>query len=187
MSAQTLSQERPFTAEDLERLSAQGFRYELLRGELIEMSPAGFPHGAFTLRLIGPASAYVYANNLGECTAAETGFKVAQDPDTVLAPDWAFVAQDRLPEGWENAGFLALAPDLVLETRSPGDTKRALRDKAKEWINAGVLIVWTLDVTARTLTVYRKGREPQTLGPEDTLTGEEALPGFTYPLSRLFR
>lgn len=187
MSAQTISPEIIYTEADLERLSLEGLRYELIRGELIEMPPAGFYHGALTDLLTSRVSVYVQDNDLGMGTAAETGFKTGQDPDTVMAPDWAFIAKDRLPAEWPRKGFMPVVPDLVLETRSPEDTKREVINKAQEWLSAGVRIVWALDPLARTLTVYRPGEEPQALGPNDTLSGEEVLPGFTYPLNKLFR
>ena len=187
MSVRSISPIKLTTAEDLERLSLQGGHYELIRGELIEMSPAGFPHGIFTDRLTGYLRVYMDAHNLGEGTAAETGFKIEQSPDTVMAPDWAFVAKERLPDGWEHTGYLSLVPDIVLETRSPGDGRREVADKVEAWLKAGVRIVWVLDVAARTLTVHRPGKEAQTLGPTETLSGEEVLPGFTYALNKLFR
>ncbi|HLK59974.1 MAG TPA: Uma2 family endonuclease [Chthonomonadaceae bacterium] len=187
MSAQTIVPRKLYTAEDLEQLAAQGYRYELIRGELIEMPPAGFPHGIYTDRLTGYLRVYMDEHDLGEGTAAETGFKTEYNPDTVIAPDWAFVAKERLPEGWESMGYLPIAPDMVLETRSPGDTKREVSEKVSEWLNAGVRFVWEMDVAARTITVHRRDQEPQMLGPKDALTCEEVLPGFTYPLSKLFR
>lgn len=187
MSAQTIPPTQLYTAEDLKRLSAQGYRYELVRGELIEMPPAGFPHGIFTDRLTGYLRVYIDEHDLGEGTAAETGFKTEHNPDTVMAPDWAFIAKARIPANWERLGYPPLAPDLVLETGSPGDTKREVTDKVEDWLKAGVRIIWVLDVTARTLTVYRPDTEARTLGLEDTLSGEDVLPGFAYPLRKLFR
>jgi Uma2 family endonuclease len=176
---------RLYTAEELERFPGDA-RYELIEGELRPMSPTGDAHGYTSNRLSYFVNAHVYENDLGECFAAETGFIVARDPDTVLAPDFAFVAGERLPEH-ALPGFLPLAPDLVLETRSPGDTKREVEEKAARWLQAGVRLVWELDPKTRRLTVYRPGSEPQTLGIDDILSGEEVLPGFSLPIRRLFR
>jgi Uma2 family endonuclease len=187
MSAQIISSEKLYTEADLERFSAQGYRYELIRGELIEMLSAGFYHGIFTDRLSSRLSVYVQDNDLGEGATAETGFKIEQNPDTVLAPDWAFIAKERLPTVWPRKGFMPVVPDFVLETRSPEDTKKEVADKVQEWLNAGVRMVWTLDPLAHTLTVHRPRLESRTFGPEDTLSGEDVIPVFTYPLSKLFR
>lgn len=119
---------RQYTEADLERLSAAGDRYELIRGELRPMSPAGVEHGFRTMRLNQLLTAFIFEHDLGECSAAETGFTVEQNPTTILAPDWAFVAKDRVPDPLP-IGFLPLAPDIVLETRSPSDSRRWIDEK----------------------------------------------------------
>src|SRR5438552_567911 len=110
-----------YTAEDLERLSTLGFRYELMRGELIEMPPAGLLQGVYTQRLASRAEIFIEDQGLGDGVAAETGFRIHADPDTVFAPDFAFIAKGKLPSPIPK-GFAALAPDVVLETRSPPET-----------------------------------------------------------------
>ena len=174
------------TAEDLERLSANGCRYELLMGVLFEMSPAGYQHGLYTSRLATRVATFIEDNDLGDGFAAETGFTIDVNPDTVVAPDFAFIIKDRLPDPMPR-GFARLVPDLVLETRSPGDTVKELAFKAIIWLQHGVQEVWALDPIARTLTIYRKGQQSRLLGPDAILDGCELLPSFSYELSRLFR
>jgi Uma2 family endonuclease len=174
-----------YTARDLERLSVDGLRYELIRGELFEMSPASFQHGTITMRLAARATVYAEDNNLGLCTTSETGFLISSNPDTVLAPDWAFVSNERL-SGVVLEGYLPLAPDLVLETRSPNDTTREVALKVDRWLQAGVKIVWELNPGTAILAVHRLGAASRFLKPSDTLTGEDVLPGFELPLSKLF-
>ncbi len=84
-------------------------------------------------------------------------------------------------------GFARLVPDLVLETRSPGDTVKELEYKSLLWVQAGVREVWALDTMARTLALYRKGQQTRLLGAGDVLEGSELLPGFSYKFTRLFR
>ena len=186
MSVLSESRARLHTVEDLERLDAQGLRYELIRGDLQEMSPAGGRHGSATSRFAAYAGIFVDENGLGECFAAETGFLIGRNPDTVLAPDWAFVAEARLPD-LTLEGYVSCVPDAVLETRSPNDTKREVAEKVARWLEAGVGIVLELNPNARALTVYRPGEKPRTLGIEDTFSGEDVLPGLTLPVRRLFR
>src|SRR5688572_2603706 len=130
---------RLYTAEDLERLSAEGLRYELMAGELRPMSPAGGEHGSLTKRLDHFLSTHVYEHGIGECFAAETGFLVARNPDTTLAPGWAFVASSRMPRPLPR-GFVPVVPDVVLETRSPRDTSQAVGEKVTAWLRAGVRV-----------------------------------------------
>ena len=181
-----VSQAKLYTAEELERLCAQGHRYELIRGELQEMAPVGLKHANATWRLAGYVHIFLAEHDLGEGFGGEPGCVIASGPDTVLAPDWAFIAKERLPDEIPDK-FGAIVPDIVLETRSPNDTCKEVQEKVKLWLQAGARIVWELDPKARVLTVYRPDTEPRTLGIEDELSGEDVLPGFTLPLAKLFR
>jgi Uma2 family endonuclease len=182
MSAAVERVRKLYTEDDLWQLSGGGFRYELIEGELREMSPSGGEHGRSTKRLDHHLTDFIYERELGECFAAETGFTVGRDPDTTMAPDWAFVRGERLPDPLP-PGFLRLAPDIVLETRSPRDTAEA---KSGQWLGAGVRIVLDLDPLRRVLRVCRAGTEPETLEPGDELSLGDALPGFRLVLSGVF-
>lgn len=175
---------RLLTAEELFAFPSDA-RFELVRGELRPMAPpAGPEHGANTMSLSAHIALFVENNALGRCFAAETGFILARNPDTVLAPDFAFVAADRLV--WPPPpGFLAVVPDLVLETRSPNDRPGEVAQKVADWLAAGVKVVWELNVKARVLTVHQAGKEPVALTAMDTLDGGDVLPGFSLGLKRL--
>jgi Uma2 family endonuclease len=173
------------TAEELEQLPSDQ-RYELIRGELCAMPNNSADHGNKTSRISGPVIQFVYENELGECFAAETRFTVAENPDTVLGPDFAFVSNARLPE-IPPKGYLRFAPDLVIETRSPGDTRTEYALKVSMWLQFGARVVWALDPMTRTLTVHRNGETPRVLTTEDTLEEPDLLPGFSLALERIFR
>lgn len=160
--------------------------YELIDGRLSPMAPTGDAHGVRTMSLSAYISIYVLNNDLGRCYAAETGFLVARNPDTVLAPDFAFVAKHRLPSS-PSMKFVPLAPDLVLETRSPSDRPKAVAAKVARWQSFGVRLVLELDPSARILTVFQFDAEPRTLTLDDSLDGGDVLPGFTLPMRQLFR
>jgi Uma2 family endonuclease len=185
MISSTLTRPALHTAQDLERLSAQGYHYELIKGELHEMAPPGGTHGSTTSRLSVFVGSLVIDKDLGETFAAETGFLVGRDPDTVLAPDFAFVSKGRLPNPLPKS-YVPVVPDIVLETRSPNDTKREVADKVEQWLALGVRLVWELNPQTRILTVHRANQMPRFLGENDTLDGEEVLPGFSVPIARLF-
>lgn len=179
-----LTAERVWTANDLLQMPGDA-RFELIQGELIPMPPPpGGEHGYRTLTLAARIQVYVEDHDLGYCFAAETGFKIAENPDTVKGADFAFVAKNRLPEGVP-AKHVPLAPDIVLETRSPGDSKSDVASKVKLWLQAGVRVVWTLDPGAKTLTIHRPDSAPQTLAAKDTLREEDILPGFSLSLARV--
>ncbi len=183
MSASRLP--RLVTAEEYERFESDR-RLDLIEGELWPMPPMpGAEHGAVTSDFSFEVVSFVRQHNLGRCFAAETPFVIEFDPDTAIGPDLAFVRADRLPDPLP-AGFLRLAPDLVLEVRSPSDRAPEVLAKVRRWLAAGVRLVWELNPRTRILTVYQNGAEAQTLGVEDTVTGGDVLPGFSFPLRRLF-
>lgn len=185
MRLSALPHTRPLTVEEYDQLDSD-LRYELICGELVPMPPMpGEIHGAVTNRFAIRAGSFVEENDLGECFAAETRFLIARNPDTARAPDWAFIAKSRLSETLAK-GSGHVVPDIILEVRSPSDKEENVLDKIQAWLSAGVKIAWELNPQPQILTVYRAGREPQTLGIDGTLTGEEVLPGFTLSLRRLF-
>lgn len=185
MATSTLAKPVVHTAEDLERLSAQGYRYELIKGELRPMSPSGGPHGDATSRVSFYINGLVYGEERGLTFTAETGFFVARNPDTVIAPDFAFVAEERLPETLPE-GYVSIIPDLAVETRSPNDIAKEVADKVEDWLTAGVKIVWVIEPRKRTITSHRRGRQPLVFGVGNALDGEDILPGLSIPLNMIF-
>ncbi len=174
------------TAEELLRLSTTGRRYELVKGELFEMPPAGGRHGSVAMRIGIVLGSYVRANELGEVFAAETGFILRRDPDTVRAPDAAFVARERLPAGELPPGYLEMVPDLAVEVVSPGDSAREVGEKVDDWMRAGVRLLWAIDPATRSVTVYRSTDDFSVLSEDDTLDGGPVIPGFTANIKDLF-
>jgi Uma2 family endonuclease len=174
------------TAEELLRLPDDGLRYELVRGELIVMTPASPRHGRIAMQLGRLLANHVAEHQLGEVYAAESGFKLAQDPDTVRAPDLSFIVRERIPPQEEQDGFWALAPDLVAEIISPNDTAQDVQTKVVEWLAAGVRLVWVVYPDERMVTEYRSLTQVRVLTAGDSLDGGDVVPGFTCPLSDLF-
>jgi Uma2 family endonuclease len=175
------------TAEELIRLPRGRFRYELVAGELRQMSPAGHVHGKIAARLAGALWRYVEENELGEVYAAETGFLLSTDPDTVRAPDVSFIRQERVDEVGDAKGYWPGAPDLAVEVNSPGDTVNEVEEKVEEWLGAGARLVWVVSPKLRTITVYRSREDITTLTEKDVLDGEQVIPGFSHPVAKLFR
>jgi Uma2 family endonuclease len=174
------------TAEQLMRLPSCGKRYELKRGELLMTTPSGALHGDVTMALGALMRVYANQKKLGKVLAAETGFKIHSDPDTVRAPDVAFVAQERIPPTGVPRGYWELAPDLVVEVVSPNDSAAEVQDKIEEWLNAGVRRVWVVYPDTQTIHVYRSLKEVTVLKPGDKLDGEDVLPGFSHSVEEIF-
>ncbi len=175
------------TAADLWLLpEAPGKRYELVRGELIEMTPSGTKHGAISGEIVGFLHRFVRENNLGYVFSSETGFIVERDPDTVLAPDAAFIAEGKLPGGELPDGYLEAPPDLVVEVVSPSDSYQQVEKKAAQWLVAGAYVVWVVNPSTKSVAVWRAPNQITYLTGDDELDAEPALPGFRIKVSRLF-
>ena len=174
------------TADELLLMKDDGFRYELVRGELRKMSPAGHRHGRIALNLTTPLDQFVRANQLGAVYAAETGFKLTADPDVVRAPDVAFIRRDRVEAVGETGGFWPGAPDLAAEVLSPGETSGEVEDKIADWLDAGTRLVVVVDPENQTVTLYRSHKDVRVLTIDDVLEGGEVVPDWTLPVRDIF-
>ena len=174
------------TADELLAVPDDGYRYELVKGELFRMAPTGHKHGIVTMHVAGPLYRYVKDNNLGEVYGAESGFVISQDPDTVRAPDVAFVRRERIERAGEVKSYWMGAPDLAAEVVSPGDTVSEVENKVAEWLEAGARTVWVISPKLRTVTVYRSLTDIVTLTAKDKLDGGAVVPGFQISLAEIF-
>jgi Uma2 family endonuclease len=165
------------TAEDLLRFRQPGKTAELVRGVLVVREPPSTRHGARAARLARHLGTFAEAQSLGEVFAQDTGFQIHRAPDTVRAPDVAFVARARL-EGIPAEGYAALAPDLVAEILSPGDRPGEVLEKVGQWLSAGARLVRVVDPPRRQAHVYRADGSVTTVTAGDELDGEDVLPGF---------
>jgi len=172
------------TAEQL--LHAPGLgRCELVHGELIMMSPSGSEHGYIVANITTPLTVFVKQTGVGKVFGAETGFQIGRDPDTVRAPDVAFVGAERVGAKL-GKGFFQGPPDLAVEVLSPHDRAHEVLAKVKDWLDAGCRCVWVVDPGPRTVSVYQRGGQPVVLGVGDQLSGADLLPGFILPVAEIF-
>jgi len=176
----------PLTAETFFDLSLPDVRSELVGGEVVRMGPAGGEHGIVAMRIGARLLAFVEANGLGVVCAAETGFLVRQDPDTVRAPDAAFVSRARLAGGRPPKKFWPFAPDLAVEVASPSDSAESIRQRVADWFAGGTRAVWLLEPSRAAVQVYRSPSDVRTLERGDVLSGDDLLPGFACPVTDLF-
>jgi Uma2 family endonuclease len=171
------------TAEQLYAMSLQ--HCELIGGELVMMSPAGFDHGRFASRIVAALENHVSRHGLGIVTTAEAGFQLAHDPDTVRAPDVAFVRADRIPPDGVK-GYFQGAPDLAVEVVSPSDRPDEVAAKIQDWLQAGCVMVWVVEPKDGTVTIHRRGNKDTILTTSDAITGSDVLPGFSMPVAKVF-
>ena len=177
------------TADDLASLKGDGYRYDLLKGDLIRVSPAGLRHSRLAAEIARRLGNFLLERlHLGVVVGAETGFRLSQDPDTVLGPDAAVVRSARLPGPEAQVGFLELAPDLAVEIVSPTDRWTTVNSKVDAYLSAGVRLVWVVEPGPRAVRVYSAEGPEQGLRADrgDVLQAESVLPGFALPLAELF-
>lgn len=178
---------KPVTAEELLRIPDDGLRRELVRGEVRTMAPAGNVHGRIAINVSTPLDQYVRAHDLGVVFAAETGFKIAGNPDTVRAPDAAFVRRERVEAVGEVEGYWPEAPDLAVEVVSPNDLFAEVEEKVADWLAAGTRVILVVNPRARTVVVRLSEKVARILSEEEILDGGQVVPGWTLSVADVFR
>ena len=180
----TIAKLKPLTAADLLAMPDNGKRYELIRGELIEMAPASDDHGFVGSQLSWRIGSHIRERRLGRDRMAETGFQLALD--TVLAPDYAFISYERMPARPRPAGYADVIPDLVVEVVSPNDRQPAVDAKIQIWRYAGVRLVLAVYPAAQEIHAHYADGVVHRFGINDTLICESVLPGFTCAVADIF-
>ena len=174
------------TADDLLRLYSEGVRGELIRGELCETVSAGQDHGKYVMNVAIPVGYFVKAHQLGSVMGSDSGVQLEWNPDTVREPDFAFISAESEPLGTSVPGYSQTTPDLVVEIKSPSDSRRAFTDKLRMWLSHGVRVAWGVFPETRTVEIHVSGGATTVLTDADTLDGGEVLPGFTCAVSEIF-
>ena len=174
------------TAQQLAEMPDDGYRYELVRGEIRKMAPSFEEHGLVSANIAGDLIPYVRRNGLGRVIIAETGYLLESDPDTVRAPDVSFIRQDRVSPPGQRRSFVQGAPDLAFEVLSPGNRPGPMAEKVADYLATGCRMVVVVDPVLRTATLHFPGQEPQVLSEADTLDGGEVVPGWQMPIGEIF-
>ena len=175
------------TAENLFLMAPtnDGTRHELVSGELVETAPAGDRHGSISFAIATILGSHLRGKDLGKGYTADTGFILRRDPDTVRAPDVAFVVKDRVAQGTRER-FVPVAPDLAVEVVSPSDTAANVNAKVEEYLTAGTRLVWVVYPDSRSVMVYRSLREVEVFHEGDELDGRPVFEDFHVPVDELF-
>ncbi len=177
---------KTMTADDLFRMPEDGSCYELVRGELKKMSPPGSQHGRITNNVSFFLTQYVRNKNLGTVYTAETGFKIASNPDTVRAPDVAYVNQEWFQRVGDIVGYWPGAPDLAVEVISPNDIFTEVEEKIFEWLEAGTKLVIVVNPPKKIVTVYRSRTDIAMLTENDILDAGDVVPGWSVAIKDIF-
>ncbi len=173
------------TAEQFMKIPDDGYRYELIRGELRKMAAASFDHGVYASRIVETLLPFVRGNRLGEVPLTEPGFLLGTNPDHVRIPDVCFVRQERIDAAERPFVFFSGAPDLVVEVISPNDRYTDVDDKVGEWLEAGAVMVIVVNPRNRTVRVHSSSGAI-TLTESDTLDGGDVVAGWNMPVADIF-
>lgn len=173
------------TGEELSRRGDLG-RCELVRGQIVLASPTSDEHGGIEGNFYHELRSFVLPRKLGKVRVGEVGVYTRRSPDTVRGADVCFISKERYLQRGKKRGFLDVAPDLVVEVLSAAESRASLEEKLGEYFSIGVRRVWVADPEQRTVRAYRSLEDVRTLGEKDVLSGDEVLPGFSVPVSRLF-
>jgi Uma2 family endonuclease len=182
----TTTKQRITTAEELMDMPDDGYRYELVRGELRKMVPTGSEHAWISSDLDTGLNLYVKANNLGRVFTGEPGFFLAREPDHVRAPDVAFVRRERIEAIGRQSGYWPEAPDLAIEVISPNDRYTEVDEKVADWLAAGTRMVVVVNPRNKTVKVHRSPTDVVTLTIADILDGSDVVPGWQMPITDIF-
>lgn len=170
------------TADELLHSSIPDKSLELVRGVLVVREPPGWWHGHLAARLLFLMGQHVYPRRAGMLFGQDTGFLIERHPDTVRAPDIAFVSADRVP-AVRHSGYLPIAPDLAVEILSPGDRPGEVLEKVAAWLRAGTRLVWVIDHDRAVAHVHRPDGTISLVRNNGALEGEDVLPGFSCTLA----
>ena len=173
------------SAEDVLAEGSPWRDYEIFDGRPMVCEPCGGRSSATAIHVVAQLHAHVRTHQLGWTFGADQGFLLRRRPDRLLAPDGAFVAKERLPT-IPTEGFIELAPDFVLEVRSPKQSWEATVAKSGIWQSHGVACTWAVDPLGRTVVVLRPDADPQVLHGEGLADAAPALEGFTLDVAALF-
>lgn len=179
--------QRLMTAEELWGMpDVPGKQLELVRGELVEVPTPGAIHNMIVGLMYRLISTFASDHRLGVVFGDNMGYVLHRGPDTVRIPDVSFVAWEHVPETGIPEGSWLIPPDLAVEVVSPTDNANDVYDKAREYVESGVRVVWVFWPKRRSVSVHTRDAKTAELGPDNELDGGDVLPGFSVRVGTLF-
>ena len=151
------------------------------------MSPAGGRHGRIAVQVAYLLKTHTDATSQGVVFAAETGFLIHTDPDTVLAPDVAFVSRARFETIEDEAQYVPFAPELAVEVLSPNDRFARVESKAFAWLDAGTKLVLIVDPENESIHAYRSRKRIEVFDRTETINCHDSVAEWTLVVDQVFR
>ena len=160
--------------------------YELVRGRIVPMPPPNLNHGQVEGNIVGHVFVFLQSHKTGRVVCGDSGVYTGRDPDTVRGVDLYYISNERFAKRDTTKNYLTVAPDWIAEVKSPSNTEGYIQEKIAEYFNINVRMVWLVDPEERCVHVYRSLTDVRTFHEEDTITGEEVLPGFSLQVAKIF-
>ena len=186
----TLAQSPLMTTEQLLAFPEDGIDRELIGGRLWEerMTRRNRRHTRTTTKIAGALERWLDAQPepRGEILTGEAGFRIRRDPDTTVGIDVAYITIETARANPDDAFLIEGVPELAVEILSPSDTHEAISLKVQSYLDAEVPLIWVVDPTFRTVTVYNTDAEPVLFNATQVLEGGPRLPGFRVAVAELF-
>ena len=179
----TMKLNGPATLDDLLQCPQDGRKYELVDGEIV-VSPAGFHHAEIVIKIVRIIATFLDEFPIGRVLGDNLGISFPNG--NLRSPDVTFVSHAKLPAAESPEGFGEFIPDLAVEVLSPHDSLKDVGQKIGEFLECGVPLVWLVDPSRQSVTVYRSLSQTEQLSSADIITGEPVLPGFSCSVSRFF-
>ncbi len=156
---------------------------ELVDGTLVEKA-MGFEASFVAATILDLLKHFVATQQLGLISGADGFFSL---PSSTRGPDVGYISRDRLPNGrFPEQAYPQIAPNLVVEVLSPGNTRAEMARKRMEYFLAGVDLIWMVDCRNRSVAIYSSQTEFVIVGEVDTIDGGTVLPGFSCAVADFF-
>jgi Uma2 family endonuclease len=178
--------QQPITAGQFASLPPTDHPQELVAGRVVDMPSPLTPHGQVVFNIAFLLKSYLKQHDIGRAWGAESGLVTSRAPDSVRGMDAAYCSYQRWPKSDAQKGYAEIAPELVMEVMSPDDRWPRMLKKITEYLDAGVLVVCTLDPEVKTLQIHTDESSAKTLRAEDRFELPSILPGFTCKVSEFF-
>ncbi|MGE5754374.1 MAG: Uma2 family endonuclease [Planctomycetaceae bacterium] len=175
------------TAEQFMEMDLGDGNFELVRGEVIRVSPGDCEHGFVCAMIAFILIGYGKQSGYGRVMSNDSPVRTERNPDTVRGADVMFYSHARLQKSRPMPKLPNVAPDLTVEVYSPSNRPSEIIGKVHEYLNAGVLMVWVVHPERRNVVIYRPDDPtPTILTENDVLEDLPELPGFRCSVSEFF-
>ncbi len=176
---------RKFTLAEFLQMPASCDRTELINGEIVPKVSPKYKHASVQGRFFRLIDDWCDQEQRGRVCTEWSVVLQRQGLDWVPVPDLTYVSYERLPADWEEDAPCPVLPELVIEIISPGQSFGEMTQKATDYLQAGVSLVWVVDNQAQSVTVFGAKEIPQAFWVGDIIS-DALLPGLEVAIADLF-